>query len=108
MSENRYMSDEDIEAQYKSFKIKVTEVRKGSQGGCLYTGTIEMEFPEADHPDFDEYIIDNFVIYDEERIDNPAFDRWYPEKVYRQMAQAIKEEITIVRTNTKRDEEVSL
>lgn len=86
-----YLSDEQIAAQYADFKVVGFKYDH-----CIYSegfsGTIEIEFPKADHEDFDNYKCDNFIVYDNEckRI---AFDYWYPEEVYYNLCAYIRKQI---------------
>lgn len=82
-----YLSDEKIKAQYEGFRAEITEIHQGWKDS--YSGTIEIEFPNADHPDFNSSIVDNFISYDRDgsRI---AFDNWFPEEVYKKLCEMIR------------------
>ena len=92
--EERYLSDDDIHKQYENFKIKAIDIHPNyfGSGSYYWSGVMELAFPEADHPDFEEYVIENFIAYDEtgERI---GFDHWYPGDIGRQLCNAIRNEI---------------
>ena len=59
------LTDALIEAQYEDFKVVgfKYEHNRYSEG---FSGVIEIEFPKADHEDFDNYKCDNFIAYDDE------------------------------------------
>lgn len=78
--EERYLSDEEIEAHYDDRWItKITVEKIFDDGGA--SGTIE----------FDDYCVDNWIKYDS----GPkiAFDKWYPEKNNIQIKAKIEKEI---------------
>lgn len=85
------LTDALIEAQYEGFKVVGFKYDRNrySEG---FSGTIEIEFPNAYHEDFDDYKCDNFIAYDNEckRI---AFDNWYPEDVYNNLCMYIRKQI---------------
>lgn len=89
--EERYLTDQEIEAQYDGFKIENITI-DDHDGKDYFTGVLEVSFPNADHPDFDETKVDNFISYDLEgkRI---AFDFWYPEWVYLSFCHAIRKKL---------------
>lgn len=85
----KLLSDAQIKAQYKDFSVNhiSAERLKHSDG---WSGTIELEFPNANHPDFDSSVIDVFIAYDEE-LRKIAFDRWYPEEIYDSICEQIRD-----------------
>ena len=87
----KYLSDEQIAAQYADFKVVGFKYDHNtySEG---FGGVIEIEFPKAGHEDFDNYKCDNFIVYDDEckRI---AFDNWYPEEVCYNLYMYIRKQI---------------
>lgn len=89
--EEKILSDSQIASQYDNFIIEEIEAKhcRYSDG---FSGIICISFPEADHPDFDEWVCDNWISYDSagERI---AFDRWYPDDVLKVLRDRIREEI---------------
>lgn len=88
---SRFMSDADIAAQYEDFNVTYYEIEplRFSNG---WSGTIEIEFPNADEIDFDSSKVDNFIVYDikGERI---AFEHWYPQNVCEQLLALIRGKI---------------
>lgn len=89
--EERFLSDAEISAQYDNFKIENLTIDK-EDGKDYFTGVLEIHFPNADHPDFEEYVIDNFISYDLEG-KKIAFDFWYPESVYLAFCAAIRKKL---------------
>lgn len=89
--EQRYMSDEDIANQYQDFKVTHFEINP-SRYGNGWTGTIEIEFPNADEVDFDSSVVDNFIVYDHEGT-RVGFDNWYPDEVANQLKEMIRKAI---------------
>lgn len=92
LDEERYMGDDDIAGQYGDMKILnfVLSPLKHSEG---WEGSFELEFPNADGIDYDDYMINNFIVYDKagERI---AWDNWMPDEQTRQLENIIRQEIT--------------
>lgn len=88
---SNYLSDEQINAQYKGFKIVGFTYNHNPQFH-YYSGVIEIKFPNAEHEDFDDYKCDNFIVYDDDctRI---AFDYWYPDEVRESLANYVREQI---------------
>ena len=88
---SRFMSDAEIAEQYKGFNVTFFSIEplRHSEG---WSGTIEIEFPNADDVDFDISKVENFFVYDRkgERI---AFDNWYPREVEYQLLELIRSEI---------------
>lgn len=85
----RYMSDDDIAAQYDDFQIEYLELQP-SRFGEGYDGTIEIAFPNVDHDDFDNYVVDNFMVYDND-FTRFGFDNWYPDEVVEELKQIIRD-----------------
>ena len=50
-----------------------------------------MEFPDADHPDFNDYVIEN--LYYDMDADRWGFDNWYPEETAQQIKDLVLAEI---------------
>ena len=76
-----FMSDEDINNQYSNFKI-LDISKEGNKSGY-----IEVEFPNADDSDYDSYVNTGYIIYDNGTV---AFDKWFPEEVYNNLVDAVK------------------
>ena len=76
-----FMSDEDINNQYSNFKI-LDISKEGNKSGY-----IEVEFPNADDSDYDSYVNTGYIIYDDGTV---AFDKWFPEEVYNDLVDAVK------------------
>lgn len=89
--DERWMSDDDIAGQYGDMKILnfVLLPLKHSEG---WEGSFELEFPNADGVDYDDYMINNFIVYDKtgERI---AWDNWMPDEQTQQLESMIRQEI---------------
>ena len=68
--EEKLLSDEQIADQYNNFKctyIKIEPSRAGYDN--WFNATLELEFPDADHPDFNDSCIENLYY-------NREDDRW--------------------------------
>lgn len=89
-TEPRIMSDDDIKAQYDDMKILNFKLEKTNFGG--WSGAFELEFPNADNIDYDDYTINNFIVYDVEgkRI---AWDNWMPDEDTHRLEEIIRGEI---------------
>lgn len=89
--EERFLSDEQIAAQYAGFKVTESSCEKlrYSDG---FTGYLCIDFPNADHPDFNGYVCDNWISYDSDG-KQIAFDNWYPDDVNKLFCEKIREEI---------------
>lgn len=57
-----------------------------------WTGTFELEFPNADEIDYDSTMVNGFITYDKEgsRI---GWDYWLPDAQFEQLANIIRKEI---------------
>lgn len=88
--EVKFLSDAQIEKQYENFIVEEMKVEK-----CRYSdgfsGYICITFLKADHPDFDNYVCDNWIMYDFNG--KIAFDNWYPTGVYLSLCKKIRDEI---------------
>lgn len=88
--DGKYLSDEDIAAQYDDFNC--TEIKlsasKANEGWINFT--LELEFPDADHPDFNDYVIENG--YWNTKEDKWGFDNWYPEKTLEDLKDLVRKE----------------
>ena len=82
----KLLSDAKIHAQYENFRIENITIEERND---YFVGTIEVAFPNANHPDFDDSVCDNWISYDSDgkRI---AFDNWYPEDIYLKLCDAIR------------------
>lgn len=91
LSEERYMSDEDIAAQYSDMKIVdfVLEPAKNFDG---WTGRFEVEYPTADGIDFDSSVVNNFIVYDLDG-NRIAWDNWMPDVATNHLESIIRKEI---------------
>ena len=91
LSEERYMSDEDIASQYKDMKIVdfVLEPAKHFDG---WTGRFEVEYPMADGIDFDTSVVNNFIVYDLDG-NRIAWDNWMPDVATNYLESIIRKEI---------------
>lgn len=89
--EEHYMSDEDIASQYNDMKITYFEMKpcRYSEG---WTGTFELEFPNADEIDYDSTMINNFITYDKEG-SSIGWDNWMPDTQTEQLENIIRKEI---------------
>ena len=76
---DKYLSDEDIAGQYKNFKVISSDVEESKVHDNWFNATLELEFPNADHSDFDGYRIEN--LYYNREDDRWGFDNWYPTEV---------------------------
>lgn len=88
---SRFMSDEAIAKQYANFKVTHFSL-EGLTYSDGWRGTLEIDFPSADHEDFDESVVDNFFVYDHKG-EKIAFDHWYPAEVEKELLQLIRNEI---------------
>ena len=90
----RFLSDEKIASQYEDFNITHFELESKTDwnGKMFWVGVLEIDFPNADHPDFDSSTVDDFIVYDQFG-DSIAFDHWYPEKIVDQFIEIIKRKI---------------
>jgi|GEM_PF-822952 len=89
-SSERYLSDADIAAQYSGVKIEGIKFYNQTQPH-VYSGVVDLEFPNATHPDFDNTMVNPFICYDE-REGRIAFDNWMPDPVAKHVSNAIRDE----------------
>ena len=91
LREHRFMSDEDIAAQYDDMIITYFEI-KPLRYGDGWSGTFELEFPNADNIDYESTMVNGFITYDKEgkRI---SWDKWMPDKQTMQLTKIIRNEI---------------
>ena len=87
----KLLSDEDIAAQYDNFECTSISVEPSRVHDNWYNFTLELEFPDADHPDFSDYVIEN-VYYDADA-DRWGFDNWYPEETSKQLKELMLKEL---------------
>lgn len=87
----KLLSDEDIAAQYDNFECTSISVEPSRVHDNWYNFTLELEFPDADHPDFSDYVIEN-VYYDADA-DRWGFDNWYPEETSKQLKDLMLKEL---------------
>ena len=108
LSDNeRYLSDEEIEAGYNNFKITEFSVdRILDDGGA--SGWITIEFPpdEDDEDPGVEETTDHWIKYDSGPV--IAFDNWYPDEVTIKLKEYIETGILLHRKygHTKSDKEL--
>lgn len=88
--DGKYLSDEDIAAQYDNFNCTEITVSASEVNEGWINFTLELEFPDADHPDFNDYVIENGY-WDTEK-DTWGFDNWYPEKTYEDLKDLVRKE----------------
>jgi len=88
--EERYLSDDEIEASYDDFEIVSFSVDSLSDRGGA-SGWISIEFPYDEENDYAESKTDHWIKYDS----GPtiAFDNWYPEKMNIQLKEYIEKGI---------------
>ena len=87
----RWMSDDDITGQYGDMKI-LNFILLPLQRSEGWEGSFELEFPNADGVDYEDYMVNNFIVYDKtgERI---AWDNWMPDEQTQQLENIIRQEI---------------
>lgn len=91
-ADERYLSDDEIEAGYNNFVISEFSVDNIHDNGVV-SGWITIEFP-ADEDDEEpgvESRTDHWIRY--EKGGNIAFDSWYPEKTSQALNKFIKKGI---------------
>lgn len=88
--EAAYLSDEDIAAQYDDFNCTEVQVQASKANEGWVNFTLELEFPDADHPDFNDYVIENG--YWDTKEDRWGFDNWYPEKTLEDLKDLVRKE----------------
>lgn len=86
------LSDEKIREQYEGFKVTYISVQERFFKEKYYSGTIEITFPNATHPDFDESVVDNFISYDSNG-HKIAFERWYPSHISKKLCELVRNKI---------------
>lgn len=91
MNEDKYLSDEDIAAQYNGFKCTYIEVKPSKVNEGWFNFTLELEFPDADHPDFSDYVIENGYYSTQDEV--WGFDNWYPEATMEQLKDLVRKEV---------------
>lgn len=92
LNENeQLMSDEDIQNQYSDMQIAGFDIRplRYDDG---WTGTVELEFPNADNIDYDSTMVNNFICYDAEG-NNIAWDKWMPNEQTQTLEELIRQKI---------------
>ena len=90
--DEKYLSDEDIAAQYDDFSCTYLKLEKGHPSvENWYNFTLELEFPEADHPDFSDYVVENGYYNKDD--DVWGFYNWYPEETKNKIKAIILKEI---------------
>lgn len=87
----KLLSDADIASQYDGMKILSWKLEKANtfEG---WTGGFELGFPNADHPDFDEWMYNGFICYDAKG-EHIAWDRWMPNEQTYNLERRIRKEI---------------
>ena len=81
--EDRLLSDTDIAKQYSDFKVNGIKFYSPNQyQNDSWSGVVDLEFPNATHPDFDNTMVNPFISYDKEG-KQIAFDHWMPEETYK-------------------------
>ena len=88
--DGKYLSDEDIAAQYDNFNCTEITVSASEVNEGWINFTLELEFPDADHPDFNGYVIENG--YWNTKEDKWGFDNWYPEKTLEDLKDLVRKE----------------
>lgn len=90
--DEKYLSDEDIAEQYDDFSCTYLKLEKGHPSvENWYNFTLELEFPEADHPDFSDYVVENGYYNKDD--DVWGFYNWYPEETKNKIKAIILKEI---------------
>jgi len=106
LSDNeRYLSDEEIEAGYNNYKITEFSIsdRSNRSNDGTQSGWITIEFPpdEDDEDPGVEEKTDNWIKYGfSGRI---AFDHWYPDNLSRKLIEYIETGILIKKQNPDKD-----
>ena len=91
-SEDRLLSDTDIAKQYSDFKVNGIKFYSPNQyQNDSWSGVVDLEFPNATHPDFDETMVNPFISYDKEG-KQISFDHWMPEETYKGVCDYIRAE----------------
>ena len=90
--EDRLLSDTDIAKQYSDFKVNGIKFYSPNQyQNDSWSGVVDLEFPNATHPDFDNTMVNPFISYDKEG-KQIAFDHWMPEETYKGVCDYIRAE----------------
>ena len=90
--EDRLLSDTDIAKQYSDFKVNGIKFYSPNQyQNDSWSGVVDLEFPNATHPDFDNTMVNPFISYDKEG-KQIAFDHWMPEETYKGVCDYIRTE----------------
>ena len=88
-TEERLLSDEDTEKQYSYFKVNGIKFYSPNQyQNDTWSGVVDLEFPNADHSDFDETMSIPFISYDKDG-KHIAFDHRMPEETYKAVCDYI-------------------
>ena len=90
ITDDRLLSDDRIAQQYSDFRISGIKFYEQTQPDC-WSGVVDLEFPNADHPDFDSSMCNPFISYDAKG-EKIAFDNWLPEEVYKSLCDTIRSE----------------
>lgn len=77
--DEKYKSDEDIEASYDNYIIREFHISYTKSSGF-----IDLEFPNGEDK------CDHWIIYSNGKI---AFEHWYPEKIYDELVSFIKSKL---------------
>lgn len=88
--DKKYLSDEDIATQYDDFNCTEIKLSASKINKDWINFTLELEFPDADNPDFSSYVIENG--YWDTKEDTWGFDNWYPEKTYEDLKDLVRKE----------------
>jgi uncharacterized protein YoaH (UPF0181 family) len=104
VEDEKWMSDEAIEQQYSDMNVTYFELNplRYSEG---WSGTFELEFPNADDIDYDSTMVNNFFVYDTEG-NNIAWDHYMPNAQTNYLENIIRKEIA-KRKNKPTNESVS-
>jgi len=83
-AEETFKTDEEIADQFEGYKIRNFDLNPSG-----ISGRIEIEFPNAGESvaGGTDYVVENFIQYKDGRI---AFDNWYPQKIYLELAEYVK------------------
>ncbi len=90
--EPKYMNDDDIKNQYDDMKI-VDFFIENHPSGEGWRGHFELEFPNADNIDYDDSMVNNFIVYDNDG-NKIAFDDWMPQDCFEKLKTIIQREIS--------------
>ena len=103
--DRKYLSDEDIAAQYNDFYCTELELSASKANDGWINFILELEFPDADHPDFNNYVIENG--YWNTKEDKWGFDNWYPEKTLEDLKDLVRKEARKEGLIEEEEEEIS-